>query len=88
MGYKTLLSAIALCAACGPSFAVPPNMEMPSMAQINQDRACEVDVHKVCSEIYMPRPGDDRVLLCLEKHFVQLTDACKRNVESHRKIAD
>ncbi len=78
MRYKALLTAVAVCTAFGSSFAAP--VDMVSTAQMGQDRVCEADVLKVCSEIYMPRPGDDRVLLCLEKHVAQLTDNCKRNV--------
>ena len=82
---KNLLIAFPVFTVCGPSFAGPPPEDTPSMAQIAQDRVCEGDVRSLCSEVRDPRPGDDRVLACLEKHETQLTEACRKNVESHQK---
>jgi len=46
--------------------------------------ACRNDVKRVCRELVNPRPGDNRVITCLIKHEIELTEACKRNVERHR----
>jgi cysteine rich repeat protein len=74
---KNLLIAIVALMACEPSCA--------PMDKLAQDRVCEGDVKSLCAEVSDPRPGDDRVLSCLERHQAQLTEACKKNVESHQK---
>ncbi len=46
--------------------------------------ACRDDVKRVCREVVNPRRADKRVITCLIKHEIELTEACKRNVERHR----
>jgi hypothetical protein len=66
-----------------PSFQPGP----PPQDTTAQDRgACAADVRKLCGELIDPRPGDNRVLTCLIKHEKELTEACKKNVASHRAV--
>jgi hypothetical protein len=93
MSYKNALAALAIFMSCGPALA--QNDESPSATQVGpppqtqtaQDReACGPDVSRLCNEVVNPRPGDSRVLACLIKHEKELTEACKKNIESHRAV--
>jgi len=94
MSYRTALAAFAIFVACGPALAQSdkgPSSEkppgLPVQTQTAQDRdACAADVAKLCSEIVNPRPGDNRVLTCLIKHEKKLAEACRKNVDLHRKV--
>ena len=94
MSYKIALAALAICMVCGPALAqteqtpsggqgaAPPPVDLTS-----KDReACDSDVKKLCNEVVNPRPGDNRVLTCLIKHEKELTEACRKNVDLHRKV--
>jgi hypothetical protein len=102
MSYKSALAALAIFMACGPALAQnvsgappqnvsgpPPSTQQgpPPQETTTQDRdACASDVKKLCGELVDPRPGDNRVLSCLLKHEKELTEACKKNVASHRAV--
>jgi len=94
MSYRTALAALAIFMACGPASAQStkgPSSEkqpgLPVQTQTAQDRdACAADVGKLCGDIVNPRPGDNKVLTCLIKHEKELTEACRKNVELHRKV--
>jgi hypothetical protein len=92
MSYKSALAALAIFMACGPALAQsdvpPPSASQPGppprqTTALDRD-ACGADVRKFCNEVVNPRPGDNRVLTCLIKHEKELSEACKKNVESHR----
>ncbi len=55
----------------------------PRLAQ--DQAACGSDVRKYCSGGGRPTPGDEGILTCLLQHKDQLTDTCRRNVESHQR---
>ena len=44
--------------------------------------ACSADYEKFCRGTI---PGGGRILRCLDKHYAQLGDACKKVVEGYRK---
>ncbi len=89
MRYKTLLIALVVFGGCSPSFGEPgqrpalPTAAESAQHQLQQDRvACETDVKKLCAT-WFPSPGDPTVLNCLLKHKAELTEACRKNVETH-----
>lgn len=47
-----------------------------------QRAACKGDYDKYCKGTV---PGGGRVLACLNKHYAQLTEACKKVVDSQKK---
>ncbi len=47
-----------------------------------QRAACKGDYDKYCKGTM---PGGGRVLACLNKQYAQLTVACKKVVDSHKK---
>jgi hypothetical protein len=47
-----------------------------------QRAACKGDYDKYCKGTV---PGGGRVLACLNKHYAQLTEACKKIVDSQKK---
>ncbi len=99
MDRKTLLVALMVFMACRPALAQPGQAPLlPQASQtssqsqpspsVDQDRAaCERDVNKLCPQAGgTPRPGDQTVLNCLVTHKAELTEACRKNVESHAGI--
>jgi len=47
-----------------------------------QRAACKGDYDKYCKGTV---PGGGRVLVCLNKQYARLTEACKKVVNSHKK---
>jgi hypothetical protein len=46
-----------------------------------EKRPCADDVEKFCKDV---KPGGERILKCLEAHQSELSDACKKRLESGR----
>ena len=71
MGYGNLLIILAICLGCA------------SCSRSQDRRACEADVQRLCSNGSAPKAGNRTVLNCLLEHKAELSQACRRNVESH-----
>jgi hypothetical protein len=83
MSYRNLLIILAICMGCGFSCARPGSSGPSAQDRMSQDReACEADVKRLCISS-TPKPGDPTVLNCLQAHKDELTEACRKNVESH-----
>jgi hypothetical protein len=84
MSCRNLLITLVVFIGCSPSLAQPGPSE-PSQERILQDReACHADVIRLCSTGgSTPKPGDPTVLNCLLTHKDELTEACRKNIESH-----
>src|SRR4051812_44377945 len=86
MTCKSLLITLGLIMVCSASCAQrdqAPALSAASKTQVDDDRiACEADVKRLCASS-RPGAGDSTVLNCLLSHKVELTEACRRNVESH-----
>jgi hypothetical protein len=55
----------------------------PALAQTADPRgACKTDYDKYCGGV---APGGGRVVACLSKQRAQLSDACKRALDSRKK---
>jgi hypothetical protein len=73
-----------------PTGTMPPgpapsgSQELPLQERMAQDRqACGADVQRLCNTGSMPKPGDRTVINCLLAHKTELSEACRKNVESH-----
>jgi len=72
----TLRLAIIICAIgfSGAAFAQTPTAD--------QRGACKTDYQKFCAGT---TPGGGRIVACLNKQRDQLTDACKKALDSQKK---
>ena len=83
MSYRNLPIILAICMGCGFSCARPGSSGLSQQDRMSQDReACEADVKRLCANA-TPKAGDPTVLNCLQTHKDELTEACRKNVESH-----
>ena len=86
MTCKSLLITLGLIMTCSASCAQrdqAPALSAAGKTQVDDDRmACEADVKRLCATS-RPRAGDSTVLSCLLSHKAELTETCRRNVESH-----
>jgi Cysteine rich repeat len=44
--------------------------------------ACKADYEKHCAGTF---PGGGRIIACLTKHYTELSDACKKVVDTYKK---
>jgi hypothetical protein len=60
-----------------------PRLSESALAQTNDQRgACKADYDKYCAGTV---PGGGRIVACLNKQHDQLTDACKKVLDSRKK---
>jgi hypothetical protein len=71
--------ALILAAAFG-LFALAPAMAQEITAA--ERVACKADYEQFCRGTI---PGGGRILRCLDEHYAQLGNACKKVVEGYRK---
>jgi cysteine rich repeat protein len=72
---RTLLSAgMLILASLSPAVCQDFTAE--------QRAACKGDYDKYCKGTM---PGGGRVIACLNKHYAQLTEACKKVVDAQKK---
>src|SRR5579862_546041 len=81
-------------ASQGPASQGPASQGPTAQGPSAQDRqACGADVEKLCASFLpkpgsTPKPGDQTVLNCLVAHKSELSEACRKNVESHTSRPD
>jgi hypothetical protein len=73
---STLRFAIIVC-AIGFSAAA-----LAQTSTSDQSGACKTDYEKFCAGI---APGGGRIVACLNKKRDQLSDSCKKALDSHKK---
>jgi hypothetical protein len=73
---STLRLAIIVCAIgfSGAALAQTPTAD--------QRGACTADYEKFCAGT---APGDGRIVACLNKQYGQLSDSCKKALDSRKK---
>jgi hypothetical protein len=73
---STLRLAIIVCAIgfSGAAVAQTPTAD--------QRGACKADYEKFCAGT---APGDGRIVACLNKQYDQLSDTCKKALDSRKK---
>jgi Cysteine rich repeat len=57
----------------------------PAMAQeitASERAACKADYEKHCEGTF---PGGGRIIACLTRHYAELSDACKKVVDTYKK---
>ena len=81
-GLTVAVLAMALAATPAPGFAQTAAMEA-SARQVG--RACRGDAMKLCAGM---RPGDGKILSCLESRFDQLSPACKAKIPEAIALRD
>lgn len=65
------------------SFAIAIGLSAPAFAQANDARgACKADYDKYCAGL---APGGGRIVGCLNKQYGQLSDSCKKALDSRKK---
>jgi hypothetical protein len=74
---------IFMLAAIAIGLFTPPLAPVKAQEITASEReACSADYEKFCRGTF---PGGGRILRCLEKHYAELGNACKKVVDGYKK---